>query len=219
MTLQGRDLFFRLDIKIETMRLGSGYGGWEIPTEGLQPNSIVYSAGIGKDISFDAEIISRKKVTVYAFDPTPASLEWLDQQELPKEFIVHPYGLADYDGTATFHIPKNPNHVSHSIIGSQVTQNTTVNVDVMRIPSIMKKLNHEHLDLLKMDIEGAEYSVVNDMLKSGVRPSILLIEFHHRFKSVGAKKTKDCVDSLRQTGYSLYSVSATGEEFGFIYTP
>ena len=35
---------------------------------------------------------------------------------------------------------------------------------------IMAKLGHSSLDILKIDIEGAEYDVIEDMLSSGIRP-------------------------------------------------
>ena len=38
-------------------KLGTNYGGWFIPKEcKLDENSIVYSAGVGEDISFDIKI-------------------------------------------------------------------------------------------------------------------------------------------------------------------
>jgi len=39
-----------------------------------------------------------------------------------------------------------------------------------------------------MDIEGAEYEVIDDLIASGIRPKQILVEFHHRFKNVGVKK-------------------------------
>jgi len=34
----------------------------------------------------------------------------------------------------------------------------------------MAKLGHSSLDILKMDIEGAEYDVIKEILSSGIRP-------------------------------------------------
>ena len=34
----------------------------------------------------------------------------------------------------------------------------------------MKELGHNKIDILKMDIEGAEYAVINDIERSGIRP-------------------------------------------------
>jgi hypothetical protein len=69
---------------------------------------------------------------------------------------------------------------------------------------------------LKLDIEGAEYDVIDDMLSSGIRPRQVLIEFHHRFPNVGVAKTTKAIQKLRDAGYGLCSVSSSSEEFGFL---
>ncbi len=215
--LRVSDCFFKPDITLKSTRFGSSYGGWDVPAHLLKSDSIIYAAGIGTDISFDEAIIKKLNVVVHAFDPTPQSLEWLDEQNLPEKFRYYPWGFANYDGEAEFHIPKNPAHISHSMIGSQVTAKESVTVRVRRIKSIMEELGHDRVDLLKMDIEGAEYSVIENLLASPLRPSLLLIEFHHRFKSIGAVATQNTVKALQEIGYKIYNVSPSGEELCFIY--
>ncbi len=215
--MRGRDCFFHPDIAIHSTRLGSKHGGWNIPDDMVSPKSIIYSGGIGTDISFDRALIEKFSCTVHAFDPTPRSIEWLKGQPLPPEFKYYKWGLADYDGTAEFHIPRNPSHISHSMITSQVTLEGSMQVLVKRVKSIMHQLGHDRINLLKIDIEGAEYSVIEDLLAGNLRPDLLLIEFHHRFKGMGAGKTKHAVKSLRSAGYHLFSVSRSGEELCFIH--
>jgi len=41
-------------------------------------------------------------VTIHAFDPTPKSIKWVKAQNFPKSFIMHEYGIADFDGIVTF---------------------------------------------------------------------------------------------------------------------
>jgi FkbM family methyltransferase len=216
-TARNRDCFFKKDLTISSTHFGSDYGGWRIPKNNFSADGIVYSAGIGTDISFDLGLISHYGIEVHAFDPTPKSIEWLETQKLPSKFRYYPWGLADYNGEAQFYVPKNPDHVSHSMIGSQVTAEEAVTVQVRKIRDIMTELGHTHLDLLKMDIEGAEYTVLPTLLSSSLRPTLLLVEFHHRFKSIGAKKTKEAVSALRKEGYSLYFISPSGEELCFIH--
>ena len=42
----------------------------------------------------------------------------------------------------------------------------------------MDELGHDHLDLLKLDIEGAEYEVLDSLAAEGIRSRILCVEFH-----------------------------------------
>jgi len=83
----------------------------------------------------------------------------------------------------------------------------------------MKELGHKYIDILKMDIEGAEYDVINEMSKSDIRPQQILVEFHHRFQGVGIRETIKAIRRLKIMGYNLFSVSDTNEEFGFIRGP
>ena len=85
-----------------------------------------------------------------------------------------------------------------------------------RLTTIMSELKLVSIDLLKLDVEGAEYEVLDDMLASSIRPRQLLVEFHHRFEKVGAAKTRESISKLRQAGYQLFAVSPRREEFSFI---
>ncbi len=44
--------------------------------------------------------------------------------------------------------------------------------------SIQSELGHTRLDLLKLDIEGAEYEVFESLLESDTRPAVICVEFH-----------------------------------------
>ncbi len=216
-TCLGKDFFPKIDTHIAKERLGSEYGGWEVAIELIDKDSVVYSVGVGEDASFDLALINRYGLIIHAFDPTPKSISWVHRQDFPPNFVLHEYGVAGYDGEASFNPPENPNHVSHTILVRASTKDRSITVPVKRLATIMKELGHEHLDLLKMDIEGAEYAVVENMSRSAIRPTQLLVEFHHRFPNVGLNRTKAAIDTLRNMGYALFAVSSSGEEFCFIY--
>ena len=87
-----------------------------------------------------------------------------------------------------------------------------------RLGTIMKKLGHASVDLLKMDIEGAEYDVLTDMLTQRIPVKQLLVEFHHRWPEVGIEKTRHAIRSLNEAGYRIFNVSPSGEEYSFLRT-
>ena len=195
---------------------GKGYGAWPVVMENLGPQSIIYAAGIGNDISFDMEIMEQTGAPVHAFDPTPSSLEWLRKQMIPERYHVHEIGLAGYDGTASFFVPENSNHVSHSIIYGQLEERQSVTVTVNRLETIMENLGHQYIDVLKMDIEGAEYPVIEDMITSKIEVKQLLVEFHHRMYPDEVHKTRKVLAMLREAGYKVFYTSPRGEEYGFV---
>jgi len=212
------DFYEKLDISCKTERFGGEYGGWNLIEGLISSDSVVYSAGIGTDVSFDTQLIKQIGVTVHGFDPTPESIDWIDAQELPRQFIMHPYGMADYDGEAGFYPPHNPDHISHTLLERPSMAGKMIYVPVKRLTTIMLELQHEYIDLLKLDIEGGEYSVIDDLLNSGIRPKQLLVEFHHRFPSVGIEASKRAIMILRESGYNLFSISASNEEYCFVFS-
>jgi len=210
-----------VQIRIRSERYGSwDYGSWTIAAGTLDANSIVYSAGVGEDVSFDLDLIGAYNLTVHAFDPTPRSIEWIKKQQFPEQFIFHPVGIAGFDGTATFHPPKDSSHVSYSLIPhEQQAVSEAVESPVRRLGSVMKELGHEHIDLLKIDIEGAEYDVIQDLIDQELPVRQLLIEFHHRFPEIGVQKTRQAIAVLNSVGYRIFFVSYMGGEISFLKIP
>jgi len=197
------------------MTIGTEYGGWTFNPTTIGANSIVYSAGIGEDISFDLGLIDRFGVTVHAFDPTPKSIEWLRTQSLPKGFIVHDYGVAAQDGHLTFYRPENPAHVSLSVV-ERASPTAALSLPVRELDGIIRELGHSSIDLLKMDIEGSEYAVLADLVARAIPVKQLLVEFHHRFPGVGDDRSQASIDLLERHGYKLFAISPSAEEYSFL---
>jgi FkbM family methyltransferase len=180
---------------------------------------VVYSFGVGEDISWELAMIERFEVTVHAFDPTPRSIQWVRRQKLPERFVIHEYGVADYDGVACFYPPENSDWVSHTLLDRPATATKAIEVPVRCLRTIMTSLGHDSVDLIKMDIKGAEYVVVRDMVKT--KPVAggavqLLIEFHHRFSGKGIGDTRDSIRALKKSGFRCFHISSTGEEWSFL---
>lgn len=172
----------------------------------------MYSFGVGEDVSFELGLIERFNVCVNAFDPTPRSLTWVRSQALPAAFVLHELGLAAWDGTASFSPPVDPTHVSYSMVRSDQV-GSAIRAPVRRLATIAAMLGHTHINLLKMDIEGAEYAALPDCLSSGLEIDQILVEFHHRWSSIGIAATKRAISFLRGAGYRIANVSPSGGEF------
>ena len=194
---------FRLDSRRDDLiRLGTEYGGWWVPSGLLTADSVCYCAGVGLDISFDLGLIATFGCRVWAFDPTPASVAWVTGQQLDERFSFAPVGVAGQDGHLRFYAPADSTHVSHSVKNLQRTE-AYFTAPVRTVSALMADLGHKTIDLLKLDVEGAEHETIRGVLADGYRPTIVCVEFDQPEPLAWAW---DTTRRLRSAGYDLVKV-------------
>ena len=202
--------------EINTSKLYGGDHGWVVDYSKLNSESIVYSVGVGSNIDFDLALIDEIGLDVHAFDPTPRSIEWVKKQSLPEKFKFLPLGLGSSDGEMEFFPPSRESSTHFSPVDRYSDKNVqAVKAPVRTLKSICKELNHTVIDLLKMDIEGAEYEVIDTLQQQDIAVNQILIEFHHMYKGISLKDTLKAIDKLRELNFELFNISQRTYEFSF----
>jgi FkbM family methyltransferase len=210
--------------------LGTIYGGWDIPKNAdLNSNSIVYSGGVGEDMSFDLQLQDKYKCNILLIDPTQKAVKHFDEvnnfynkgtaftgniqsdylkniYDLKPDFDKFTYinkGLYNKQDTLKFYKQTNPDYVSQSLNGNMFgTKYDLVEVDTLK--NIMSSNGHTKIDLLKLDIEGSEIEVLNNMLDDKILPKYLCIEFDLLLKIKDPEQlTQKLVERLRKNGYKI----------------
>lgn len=215
----GREIRLTPRVHVDTEFHGSTYGGWAILKNSLNEHACVISVGIGEDASFDLSLIEKYRCQIFAFDPTPKSCEWVRNNIVSTNFHHESIALGESDGTIRLYMPKKTHHVSASCRQSEHTQDNYFEAPCLRISTLLSRYGcGERVDVLKMDIEGAEYGVIRDMIKSGAYKLIdqLLIEFHHHFSNFSISETLEAVAILEQAGLRIAWVSDSGHEVLFV---
>lgn len=157
-------------------RLGTDYGGWWVPEEMLAPGTIAYCAGAGEDISFDLALFVRG-CTVRVFDPTPRAISHVESRDPHSDrFTFVPVGWWSREESLKFYVPADARHVSHSVVNLQGTREHFI-APVRPVRALMDELRDERVDIIKMDIEGAEHEVLATLLREGPLPKVLCVEF------------------------------------------
>lgn len=215
--LTGRELWLRPEVQYPQRR----YGEWTICPELLEQRVVVYSMGIGDNIDFELAVMDEWGAEVHAFDPTPPAA-WVKNLGLPDRFHFHAWAAAAEDGELMLY-PRIKRDGStsddmYTLVAGESGRHDGIKVPAKSISSIMATLGHDSVDIIKLDIEGAEYEVLEDLLSEKIRPRHLLVEFHHRFPGIGKSKTTAIVRQLQLNGYRILFVSATGREVSFIRT-
>jgi Methyltransferase FkbM domain len=130
--------------------------------------------------------------------------------------IFHPYGLGVVDGDVSFLSPTAGSGMFSVSGNHQNVTSVETKLNVKTLPEIVASLGSPRIDILKMDIEGAEYDLLQPLIQCPVPIRQLLIEFHHRIGVRSLKPTIDNVQQLRAAGFQLFHVSETSSEFSFI---
>ncbi len=185
----------------DLVRLGSDYGGWWVPASLLDAMSVCYLAGVGEDVTFDLAVVGGFGCSVWAFDPTPRARAHAASVDEPR-FHFLPLGLWSESSVMRFYAPMDPSHVSHSISNLQQTSEY-FDADCRSVAQLMRELGHDRIDLLKLDIEGAEGPVLTAMLRDGVHPTVVCVEFD---AEEAPWTTLGRIRDLKAEGYQLVHV-------------
>ena len=214
--VSGRELWLRRDVRHDVRKSDS----WFYIPHLLDKDSIVYSIGVGDLIDFDLDLIAAHGVTVHAFDPTPFAADWVRGQSLPEGFVFHPWAASGSDGTLRLY-RRVSTRGKRSAVMWTADDNAGDSEDYIDAPActiatLMRKLGHDRVDLLKMDVEGAEYDILAGLESADRLPKQLLVEYHHRFPGIGKQRTADSIAALRGLGYRVFGISETGREVCFV---
>lgn len=191
--------------KYRIFRLGSAYGGWHFVKTDTIYNSLFISGGLEEDVSFEIEFIHRFNAKGYLYDPTPLSekhmeiilnnlgskrksnysssgIQGITSYRLNKvngdQITYSPKALSNTCELIRFYAPENKAHQSYSAIYSN-KRNEYIEVEATTIDQELKNygLERNNIELIKLDIEGAELNVIENMIEFKIRPRQLLIEF------------------------------------------
>lgn len=161
---------------------------------------IIYDFGIRANPEF-GEILSAHPFNcdVYAFDPSPITRKWYAESHLKNRSNYHlfHYGAGSADEKITLR-KYDWDQISILQFPERITDPAQCNADgickskifghqkghllpVRSLSSIMKELHHDHVSIVKVDVEGSEYRFLEAAIRSGACRHInqLALEWHH----------------------------------------
>jgi FkbM family methyltransferase len=117
---------------------------------------------------------------VYAFEPTPQTFKTLKQivqlNNLSENVICVNQAVSDSNGEIDFFIDNNEGSNANSLVHRSDRNRTSLKIKTTTIDSFTKDNNIEMLNLIKIDAEGVEYSVLKGAKESinKFKPKIIL---------------------------------------------
>jgi len=158
-------------------------GGYVVDKRILGKNKILVTCGLNDDWEFEKDFIKKNgDVSIIAFDHTVNNEFWIKRfkkdfisllllKKLKPNKILDVFKYLDY----LLFFRKNKIHYKKKIV------NKSKNNSQKSISEILKPLNDI---VLKVDIEGDEYKILNDIKKNSKKIIFLIIEFHDIHKNL-----------------------------------
>jgi FkbM family methyltransferase len=186
---------------------------WTICPDGLDEKSVVHSGGVGSDISFEHELVKRYGCKIVLYDPSPTGVKTmaLPENKIP-QFRYLPFALTAGRETLKMAPPPQPGGDAWFPREDAVG---TLEVACVDLQTAMRQNGHDHIDLLKLDIEGSEYEVIDDVLRNRIPVRQICVEFHHAIlPGYRRSQTVRAIRKLILSGYKL--ICREGENLTFI---
>lgn len=193
--------------------LGTDYGGHIVDVSSLSSDSNIYTLGAGLDISFEEELIHRTGCHIHVYDPTPRSIAWLTERfKSPKSpnplgthITIHPFGIWSENRMMRFYAPQNPQNVSHSLTNLQGSEEY-IEVECINLKTAITMNGHDKIDILKLNVEGAEYAILNSAFDDGIKPKMILMvydEIHTQGDKDATLRLKQIASRIESLGYKV----------------
>ena len=103
-------------------------------------------------------------------------------------------------------MPKGADGVSGSLDGShEYAGGSRLEVETTSLAEILSQQARAECDVLKLDIEGAEYEVLHRLCSSGDirKAGQVLVEFHHKVTQHTLADTQQTVAQMKRSGFRL----------------
>lgn len=175
---------------------------------GVNSNSVVLDLGANHG-SFSDKMHSYFGCFCHAIEASPILWRELDGT---RQYKVYNYALTDKNGMLRFNI--STEDMGSSILDITETHRVdTVDVEGIRLDSFLNKYDIERVDLLKIDIEGAEVGMFDSLSDEFLQevPQIT-VEFHDFCQVTPESDVKRIAQRLKTLGFCYFRMSGHGNQ-------
>lgn len=174
----------------------------------LTEASVIADVGCGYEAEFSRQMIERYGLQAIGIDPTKKHAPYLKALEVSSEgrFTHLALAVSSENGTVQFHESKQ--NESGSLLPEHTNiRNDDINhyeVESVTLRELVRRLGRTSVDILKLDLEGAEYGLFDDMTEADLLPfGQIFLECHHHCTSHTELETKQLVRRIKNFGFEV----------------
>ena len=158
---------------------------------------------------------------VFTFEANPELASGIKKRFANEAVTVHSMALSDKEGNLAFHIADNSLSSSYKIISENKQFQTLKSIIVPSFPldTIMFKENKiMEIDILKLDVQGAELDVLNGAKETIKKTKMIVVEQSVRSPYEGGSMYYEVDNYLRNAGFELLDIIITFRKDGLVLT-
>jgi FkbM family methyltransferase len=169
--------------------------------QSIKPGAHVFD--LGANVGYYSMMASRQAGQtgkIFAVEPSPRNLEFLNRHIVLngiKNVQIYPLAISDFNGRASFKADIDP-------VAQRLGDDGNLDVDVQTFDSFFAAQGAGRMDVVKVDIEGAELSFLRGAAETltRFRPTVF-VETHDRFVP-GVHR--DCIVFLTELGFQVEEI-------------
>ena len=177
----------------------------------LNEFSIVVDLGTGENADFSLGLIRKYGLNAYGFDPTRKHHPSLDGlvEKTRGHFRYYKYAISAESGTKQFFesIENRSGTFFSDHVNVRNDKTLAYDVTAVRLDAVFDMVKIDKIDVLKMDIEGEEYSVLTTVSGAKLRAiDQIVVEFHHdTVDRFSIEDTNEVVRILENNGFKWHT--------------
>ncbi len=178
----------------------------------LQPGMTFFD--VGANMGQYTLLAAGKSCNVHSFEPAPAMFEFLNENVQPvKERVrINKIALSNTEEPVTLFMAKPHNVGATSFTDQNCASGETFEVPCTTVDNYVEKNEITSVDVMKMDVEGAESAVLKGAAKllSGPNPPAIVLEYEESAQQRFGSSNAEMTSLLTANGYRLERITDQG---------
>jgi len=164
----------------------------------LDENSLVFDIG-GYEGQWSSDIFSRYSCSIHIFEPVDDfALKINSRFAKNKKIVVHRFGLSDQTVRTRIYVDKDATSIFK--VSSELKE-----ISLVKASDYLNESGISNIDLMKINIEGGEYDLLNHLLDYGFANKITDIQVQfHDFIPDAERRMLEIQRRLKETHFLTY---------------